>query len=79
MDAQSALGLQDYEYVDGHYRNVPTGITSPVVRGYAYTSYFKLQFLLITHLLASLYMGVNAVVAATLMFATMFGSTAVMQ
>ena len=76
---QNALSLQDRQYVDGHYSNVPTGITSTAVKNYSYTSYFKLQFLLITHLIISLYVGVNAVIAATLMFASLFGISVLIQ
>ena len=74
MSTQKALGLQDRQYIDGHYRNVPTGITSAAVQNYSYMSYFKLQFLLITHLIVSLYVGVYAIIAATLMFGTLFGT-----
>ena len=79
VNVQTALSLQDRQYVDGHYSNVPTGITSTAVKRYSYTSYFKLQFLLITHLIVSLYVGVNAVIAATLMFASLFGISVLIQ
>jgi len=74
VDVQIAFGIQEVQYVDGHYRNMPTGITSALAKGYSYTSYFKLQFLLMTHMIVSLYVAVNALAAATLMFTTFFGT-----
>lgn len=68
------MGLQKQEVQDGSVVYVPSGIISPFAKGISFLSYYKLQILMITHLFVTLYVGFDAILAATLLYSTMFGN-----
>lgn len=54
----------------------PTGIVAGTgAGGYAYMGYFKVQFLLLTHALITIYVAVNALIASKLMYITILGTS----
>lgn len=72
---QSSFGLsQKYTDEDGTVVYEPTGIVAGNGAGlYAYLGFFKVQFLLLTHALITIYVAVNALVASKLMYMTILG------
>lgn len=54
----------------------PTGIVTGAASSfYSSLGQFKVQFLFLTHILVTIYVGVNAIIAAKLMYMTILGKS----
>lgn len=71
---QWSFGLLEKSTQQGEEHYEPTGITNKALNFYSYFGLFKIQILLLTHLLITLYVAVNAILASKILYMTMLGT-----